>query len=54
MKDTCKLEERKKLVVTLKRLELNDIKEILEKLRQAQVCSCIANSLLTVDHSLFV
>ena len=42
MEDSCKLEERKKLVVKLKRLELNDIEEILEKLRQAQVCSCIA------------
>ena len=52
MKETCKLEERKKLVVRLKRLELNDIEEILEKLRQAQVCSCIAKLSLTVDHSL--
>ena len=42
MKDTRKLEERKKLVVKLKRLDLNDIEEILEKLRQAQVCFCIA------------
>ena len=54
MEDSCKLEERKKLVVKLKRLELNDIEEILEKLRQAQVCSCIAKLPLTVDHSLLV
>ena len=49
MKDTCKLEERKKLVVKLKRLELNDIKEIWEKSRRAQVCCCIAHLHLHVD-----